>query len=77
MVTEFVFLLWHTHLNGTLEKEEDIKLIGVYSTERKAKQALSRTIKLEGFRDHKDGFEISAHKLDKDEWVSGFVVEKD
>lgn len=77
MVTEFVFLLWHTHLDDTLEKSEDIKLIGVYTSESKAKEALSRSIKLEGFRDYKDGFEISAHKLDKDEWVSGFVMEKD
>lgn len=77
MATEFVFLLWHTHLDDDLDNGEDIKLIGVYSSESKAKEALSRSIKLEGFRDYKEGFEISAHKLDKDEWASGFVIEKD
>lgn len=77
MENEFVYLVWHTHLDEDLENGEDIKLIGVYSTESKAKEAISRSIKLEGFKDHKDGFEISASKLDKDEWTSGFVMVRD
>ncbi|WP_443946597.1 hypothetical protein ACJVDH_05680 [Pedobacter sp. AW1-32] len=75
MIIEIVYLLWHTHVNENLEDGEDVKLIGAYSTREKAEEALSRSIRLEGFKDFPEGFEISAYKLDKDEWTSGFVTE--
>ncbi|WP_316829097.1 hypothetical protein [Pedobacter miscanthi] len=69
-----VYLLWHTHYDNRLENNEDIKLIGVYSTEDMAKEAECRAKLLEGFKDSQDGFEISSYRLDKDEWTSGFVT---
>lgn len=75
MEIEFVYLLWHTHFNEKLPGGEDVKMIGVYSTEKKAIAAQSRAELLEGFRDSKEGFEISRNKIDQDEWVSGFVTE--
>lgn len=75
MNIEFVYVLWHTHFNEKLSGGEDVKMIGVYSTEKKAIAAQSRAELLEGFKDAKEGFEISRNKIDQDEWVSGFVTE--
>lgn len=75
MDIEFVYLLWHTHFNENLPGGEDVKMIGIYSTEKKAIAAQSRAELLEGFKDSKEGFEISRNKIDQDEWVSGFVTE--
>ncbi|WP_343534937.1 hypothetical protein [Pedobacter sp.] len=76
MVIEFVYLLWHVHEDKDLEHGQDIKLIGVYTSNEKAEKALFRAKRLDGFKDHQDGFEISEYKLDRDEWTSGFVTEK-
>ncbi len=70
-----VFLLWHTHIDNRLENGEDFKLIGVYSSIKNAEEAINRTSKLEGFKNNLDGFEISAYKLDSDNWTSGFITE--
>jgi len=74
MFMEFVYLLWHTHLDENLDGGEDVKLIGVYSSRKNAEEALSRSKYLNGFKDFPDGFDISVNKLDKDEWVSGFAT---
>lgn len=70
-----VFLLWHTHFDESLDEGEDVKLIGVYSTKELAENALVRMSKVEGFRDHTAGFEISEYKIDKDNWTAGFITE--
>ncbi|NII85340.1 MULTISPECIES: hypothetical protein [unclassified Pedobacter] len=70
----FVYLLWHTHYDESLSGGEDVKLIGVYSTETKAEEALLRAKQLDGFKDFHEGFEISVNVLDKDEWTSGFIT---
>jgi len=75
MVIEFVYLLWHTHIDENLDGGEDVKLMGVYSTREKAEEALSRSKHLKGFKDFTKGFDISACRLDKDQWTSGFVTE--
>ncbi|MNL88283.1 hypothetical protein D3C87_2179010 [compost metagenome] len=67
--------MWHTHFNEELPGGEDVKMIGIYSTEEKAIAAQSRAELLEGFKDSKEGFEISHNKIDQDEWISGFVTE--
>jgi len=71
-----VYLLWHTHSNEALLGGEDIKLIGVYTSEKNAHDAQLRVAQLAGFRDHKNGFEISVNTLNKDEWLSGFITVK-
>jgi hypothetical protein len=67
-----VYLLWHTHVfeNGP----DDEKLIGVYESALAARQAQARVADQPGFRDHPEGFEISAYELGKDHWTEGFVV---
>jgi hypothetical protein len=49
-----VFLLWHVH--EFVDGEEDDKLIGVYSTEDKAKEAQRRLASQPGFRELPNGF---------------------
>lgn len=71
-----VYLLWHTHLDETLDGGEDVKLIGVYSTVELAGDALVRLSKVEGFRDHKEGFEISEYEINKDHWTLGFITDQ-
>jgi hypothetical protein len=68
-----VFVLMHAHeLTPDLE---DIKLIGVYSTEVKAYSALKRAESLQGFSDTREGFHVQAYELDKDHWLEGFVTQ--
>jgi len=69
-----IFLLWHTHIDVKLDGGEDIKLIGVYSTEDLAHKALLRFLNTKGFKDYPDGFEISEYKLDQDHWTNGFIT---
>ena len=76
MTIEFVYLLWHVHKDEELENGQDIKLIGVYSSNEKAEAALFRAKNLEGFKDHQNGFEVSKYKLDRDGWTAGFVTVK-
>jgi hypothetical protein len=67
-----VFVLLHAH--ETSPGQEDIKLIGVYSTEAKADSALRRSESLPGFSSSREGFHIQAYQLDKDHWAEGFVT---
>jgi hypothetical protein len=73
-MTTPVFVLQHVHtVSDGEEEDEDIKLIGVYSTDAQALAAISRLSTRPGFRDHLDGFHISPLTLDKDQWSEGFV----
>jgi hypothetical protein len=67
-----VFLLWHIHAKP--DGEEDAKLIGVYSSQKKAEEARERVVSQPGFRDFPDGFQIDAYELDQDHWAEGFVT---
>jgi hypothetical protein len=65
-----VFLLWYVReVNG----DEDELLIGVYSTEDGAKDAISRLKGKPGFVDCPDGFQIHPYALNRDDWTEGFI----
>lgn len=66
-----VFVLHHVHeaSNG----DEDVKLLGVYSSEPEAKSAIERLKNQPGFREHLEGFCITRYELNRDEWREGFV----
>ncbi|MEJ2880618.1 DUF7336 domain-containing protein [Pedobacter sp. GR22-6] len=70
-----VYLLWHTHIDERLDGGEDVKLIGVYSSIDEANSAMERKRTFEGFKDHKDGFDVSTYTLDRDSWTEGFVTQ--
>ena len=67
-----VFLLQHIH---EMESgEEDIKIIGIYSSEESAKQAITRLSIQPGFSKHIEGIEIDCYQLDQDHWTEGFIT---
>ena len=53
---------------------EDVKFIGVFSTETKAKKTIFRLRNKPGFRDHLDGFYIDKYEIDKDHWIEGYEI---
>lgn len=67
-----VFVLQHVH--ATDDEQEDIKLIGVYSTRELAEAAVSRLSRVSGFCDMPDGFHIDEYQLDRDHWTEGYVA---
>jgi hypothetical protein len=67
-----VHLLQHVAREG--QDDEDVKLLGVYSSPERAEAALDRARLLPGFRDHPDGFQVEGYELDRTEWPEGFVT---
>lgn len=69
-----IFLLWHIHdLTDDYGTHEEEKLIGVFSSEEKAKEIIEQLKDREGFRDFpKSCFEIDKSKMDRPGWVDGF-----
>ena len=61
-----VFLLHHVHRMPN--DDEDVKLIGVYSSRETAEAAVARLADRPGFRDHVDEFEVDEYEIDKDNW---------
>jgi len=73
------------HLHTLPGGEEDVKFIGVYSTQEKAVEAIGRLSQVAGFKDvpklinpledeNTDGFYIGTHEVDSDSWEEGFVA---
>ena len=67
-----VYLLWHTH--ELEDGESSDKLLGVYSTEEKARRRIAFALELPGFREAPAGFEVAPYVVDRDEWVEGYVT---
>ncbi len=67
-----VFILWHIH--DFEDQEEDVKLLGVYSSEQRASEAIERLKIQPGFNEHPDGFHIDGYPLDQDYWVEGYIT---
>lgn len=65
-----VYVLQHVHSMD--DGEEDVKLIGVYSSRANAEATIARLRKAPGFSDAPAGFCIDEYQLDKDQWVEGY-----
>ncbi|MEU5938564.1 hypothetical protein ABZ807_05145 [Micromonospora sp. NPDC047548] len=55
------------------EDGDDLKMLGVYSSEARAEARIQRARKLPGFQDEPDCFFISRYTVDQDQWDDGFV----
>lgn len=66
-----VFVLQHVHSSD--RDEEDVKLIGVYSSREQAEAAVLRLSVVAGFSDARDGFHIDEYQLDRDHWSEGYA----
>jgi homoserine kinase type II len=67
-----VFVVQHVH--STDDGFEDVKLVGVYSSLKKAEEAVARISHEPGFSDAPDGFHIDEYPIDRDQWVAGFAT---
>ena len=72
-IMERVFVVQHSY---TLGECEETKMIGVYSTLRRAQAAVVRLGKQPGFRRRPKCFCIGVYPLDKDHWVEGFFTSR-
>lgn len=65
----------HHYDQETYDNNDHEKIIGVYSTEKHAEQAIERLRDKPGFRDFPERWFISRMVLDKDSaWTDGFVT---
>ncbi len=69
---EKVFVVKHMYESG--KDEEEVKMIGVYSTQNLAQAAVERLRSMPGFQNFPDGFSIGPYIVDKDYWDEGFVT---
>ena len=67
-----VFILHHIHTFDN--DEEDIKIIGIYSSHASATAAIERLRQQPGFCEVPEGFEISDYQVDVDHWSEGYVT---
>ena len=67
-----VFLV--RHAREIYDGIDDIKFIGVYSTEKKAQTAVEHAKTLPGFKESPDGFHVGGILLNRSGWLSGFVT---
>ena len=68
-----VFILQHVHEFD--DGHEDVKLIGVFSSEALARAAQQQVSAQPGFRDLPDGFCISEHDIDGQiGWPEGYIT---
>lgn len=68
---KIVYLVQHVH---EMDDDEDVKVIGIYSSQKNAEAAVERLKLIQGFKDAKEGFYIDEYKLDHDHWTEGYVT---
>jgi hypothetical protein len=66
------FIVHHVHVMGD---KEDVKLIGIYSSQQEAEAAIQRLQQQPGFSETPAGFTIGKYALNKDHWTEGFFTE--
>ncbi|ECC1671396.1 hypothetical protein [Salmonella enterica] len=69
---DIVYFLYHLRDEGT--KDEDVKLIGIYTSHDLALNAQKKLMAQPGFIDYPHGFKIVNIELNRDSWVEGFVT---
>ena len=71
-----VYVLWHVYeLSDDFGEHDEEKLIGIFSTEEKAKEAIQSHKDLDGFKDLSLAcFEIYEYELDSSSWNDGFTT---
>lgn len=65
-----IFVVVHEY--ETPAGEGDLKLVGAFSSEAKALNAIDALRQQPGFKDYPEGFVIEACPLDQSQWPEGF-----
>ena len=71
-MTKDVFVLQHVHTFD--DSEEEVKMIGVYSSQEQAEAAVERLSAKPGFSDAPEGFAIDRYVVNEDCWTEGYVT---
>jgi hypothetical protein len=66
-----VFVVHHEYQRD--DDRDETKLIGIYSSEAKAKLAIERLRVLPAFSECPDGFSVDCYPIDADHWIQGLV----
>jgi homoserine kinase type II len=69
-----VFLVHH--IRQLQDDVDEVKFVGVFSTQEYAQSAVNKLKDQVGFRDFVDGFSIEAHKLNRIGWSEGFEYDR-
>lgn len=72
LLGSLVFLLQHVAREGS--DDEDVKVLGIYSTHEKAAAQIRKFKTLPGFKEYPAGFCISPYRLDHAMWAEGFFT---
>jgi len=67
-----VFVLHHVHTFDS--GEEDVKMLGVYSSLEQAEAAIERLKAKPGFSDTPEGFIVDRYVMNEDCWTEGYVT---
>ncbi len=67
-----VYLVQYENVEG--DYIEEMRIIGIYSSEKLAQEAIERAKKLSGFCDYLEGFQVTKYILDYDQWIVGFKI---
>ena len=65
-----IYLVQHENIEN--DYIEEPRMIGIYSSEELAKEAVERAKKLSGYSDYPEGFQITEYLLDLDQFICGF-----
>ena len=71
MVKMIVFVVQHA--SAPADGREDVKMIGVYTSQEFAEAAVGRLRARPGFCETPHGFSVDRYELDADHWTDGFV----
>ena len=74
-----IYLLYHQYEYGEHCEYEELKILGIYSSEQKAQEAIERYYKLAGFKKYsKECFVVDEYIVNEDRcWKEGFVSSAD
>jgi len=69
---KYVYIVHHTHVISA--ENEDVKLIGAFSSKENASRVIKRYKQLPGFREAKKGFYIDKYQIDEECWSEGYFT---
>ena len=67
-----VYILHHVH--EFEDGHEDVKILGIFSSESKAIELIEKYKKMPGFKDYPEGFSADRYIIDKAGWIKGFTT---
>lgn len=69
-----VYVLQHSYEIGEEGEFDETKMIGIYSSKKKAEETIEIYKVLPGFKDYSIScFHISKYEIDKNHWTEGFI----